>query len=1441
MSSTKEYPTDDRILQTETPQIEVDSQLMENFRMAGIARLDSKIYPVKQPGGVPWIFSQSEDRQIALSRPSERRDETFETTYLKTMDEGQDAFFVSRFQGQNILVLPRNRPSGDRVDIYVYGYGDSAQKTLDLKLGSFARPITVLHLFGREIAGTFYLGLIYAHSAEKGDTAAPYSLVIYPMKSLTDFVSPWEIRQPVDSFQHDFGISEDGRVGLYSMITPQVFMVDGTDYKGVYRTDGNKQKIGNMTVFRAAERGNYYRPGDLAERDKLNYPNGNIKMLTTVEWPDGGPEILSPATGYEVAYMDKGTSGDNPYASSGSDGQLFRPVHSDSNYKALGYVAGGYKNSDVEKGKVPDAEKCYMVHKDWLAAGVNFIPKPDASCQGEATSDQKRKEDCNANMIWGAKSKGNQEHVTVHEVTTASGQKPTGNLFTVHDGKEENTNDTYILDTDVRNRESFIYFTDLTENLVPVNGVINYQERLGTAGKVHGRDFAMAHRPEGTPQPFVLDWSGNIFAVRPQPGSKESFRLISSGNSQLRSVLPAFLPDGRLEMYALGDDDQLYYAQMKTQDEHSWTTFEMVSGREKTEVLDFALSTGAEGNTCFANGLGDALYTVHFDNSNDGLRFIPVNIASHDNMQTFTSFNVEMNLKTTYGMSMPEQKIELWSDSRFSAVANGVPFLLSERVKELYSMADGRFTLTIEAFDITAPTVYLRLPALMEAGEYVTIEPNAHIQQMLHGITPEGLVSAQKNALSSEPAPLLSPDDYNHDKLNALSDGINAAFELIPAESEANDSYLSAVAARRVAVKSFKARPLVPHGTIDSRRLEEKYWMIDFGEDKPRFRRLSRAEAEAETEQLIRLASSGSKAASKKGHFWNVSWGSAVHSIKNGLKRMGKFIVKVAQTGISVVLEGLKDAVSYVYTGVMSKVQQVFDAVQCFFTSVNAYFKDLVQWLGYLFNWRDIQRTHEAIVYTVQQVLDFLPKSIERVKLMVDSQFDSIAERIRNATGQLKGKFDTSLGYESQSKAAPESAEGMDNHNVALNGLKANGHKAEMGMADGYPTNSFLDDILDLLNRYDAVNAFRDAADKIKAAMGDRENAFSLLLSALVDILEGLAEMTLAIARGVVDGFFDMLESIVELFNKILNQPIRIPLVSDLFRKISGDDELTILNLLALVVAVPVTPMAKAMFGATPFPVPATGEPDSLDVYKDSLDLSALINAKQKKARVGAAMKSSYEHPAWFYLVVSVGNVAQIPFNAFLDIQPMAPGIDGVGSASGEPTESSPLFPNEGKAIASPVNTFFSLISVATDVLIQIFKIPLHSIKNFFTGDYEEISFSRFLGWLLGWIPIGIEMKSLKDDWTIASLASPVKTLIKCVAALFLIIFRLCQACEGKISWNDALTKVLWRATKFLAILKLEPIATPQTVGIYTGLHAVGNGIHGIGALVDAYEQQQGH
>lgn len=1443
MSSNTDFATDNRIVRTDTPQIEVDSQLMENFRMAGMARLDSQIYPVVQPDGVPWIFSQSEERKVVLTRPSDKHDEVFETSFLKQMDERQDVFFADRFQGKNILVLPRNRVGADeRVDIYIYGYTNSSSQDLELKLGTFAKPITVVHLFGREVNGAYYLGLIYSSSSRKDDVKPPYTLHIYTLHSLNDYQLPSTFSQPVDSFHHDFGMSEDGRVGVYSMITPQLFTRDGNGYQGVYRTDGNRARKGDMTVFQAADMNHYYRPGDLAERNKLDYPGGNIKMLTSVENPGSTSKILKPATDFKVAYMDNGTGGSNPFAKSSKhrDGQLFEPTHTNKDYKAIGYVGRGYKNSDVESGgKRPSVDYC-MVHKDWLIPGVNFIPKPDSSCQEVPKEGEKREEKCNANMIWRTDSSGKHESITVHQVTNANAQNPLGNLFTVHNGDKENMKDTYIIDTDVTNRESFIFFTDLSESNVSLSGDFKEHEPIVGNEKIYGKDFAIAHREGLLPQPFVLDRSGTIFLVKPKPGEGNRFREIGRGNNHFKSILPAFLADGRLEMYALGEDDELYYARMVSQDRDSWTDFEKVSGRENVQVLDFALSTSTNGNTCYAYGLANALYTVHFEEADQALRFIPINVSTVDKMQSFTSFNIEMNLQTTYGMGMPEQKIEIWSDTRFSAIANGAPFLLNTSPRELYSLADGRLTLTIEAFDITAPMVYLRLPEHMEPDEYITIQPNAHIEQKLKGIDPNDLLNAQKNPMSSEPSPLLKPGNYNDDKLEALSQGINAAFDLIPEEPEANDKYLTKVTALAKMAKSFKVRPIVPNGVIDGRRLREKHWMVDFSNPNPRFVMLSREQAQTEIRTLRELASSNDKSEKKKGHWWNVSWGSAVHSIKNGLKDMGKFIVSVVEGGINVMLEGLKDAVSYIYTGTIGLIQQVFDAVQCFFTSVGAFYKDLVQWLGYLFNWKDIQRTHEAIVYTVQEVLNFLPKPIDRVRLMVDAQFDGMAERIKNAAGQLRGKFDTSLGYESQSATVPESTEGTDKHNVALNGLKANSHKAEMGMEASNEMNGFLEGILELLNRYNAFDAFEEAANKIKAAMTDREQAFSLLLSALVDILEGLAEMTLSIARGVVDGFFDMLETIVELFNKILNQPIRIPLVSDLFKKVSGDDELTILNLLALIVAIPVTPLAKAVLGATPFPLPAEGEPDSLQEYKDSFNLQNLIPSAEKQGKKGPAKKELPEHPAWFYLVVSVGNAAQIPFNAFLDIQPMSVALDGEGTGSEELSESSPLIPKgeNATAIVSLVNTIFSLVSVALDVVIQVFKIPFQSLKNFFTLDMDDVAFSKVLGWLLGWVPIAIEIKSLIKDKTIASLADPIKTLLKCVAAFFLIIFRLCQACEGKIDWSDALTKVLWRATKFLAILKLPVVATPNTIGVYTGLHAVGNTIHSVGALVDAYEQQ---
>ncbi|MEL7144992.1 MAG: hypothetical protein AAFO69_01385, partial [Bacteroidota bacterium] len=130
-------------------------------------------------------------------------------------------------------------------------------------------------------------------------------------------------------------------------------------------------------------------------------------------------------------------------------------------------------------------------------------------------------------------------------------------------------------------------------------------------------------------------------------------------------------------------------------------------------------------------------------------------------------------------------------------------------------------------------------------------------------------------------------------------------------------------------------------------------------------------------------------------------------------------------------------------------------------------------------------------------------------------------------------------------------------------------------------------------------------------------------------------------------------------------------------------------------------------------------------------------------------------------------------------------------------------------------------------------------ISRLLTGHEDGQYVKALMGWVVGWIPIFTDVKSIRQKHTIAGLADPTKTMIKCVANFAVIVIRAIQWCKGDITWNDALKAILWRFGKFSLILKLPVIATPypNAILVYAGIHAVGNALHSVGEVMDFVEE----
>ncbi|MBD2565997.1 MULTISPECIES: hypothetical protein [Nostoc] len=88
------------------------------------------------------------------------------------------------------------------------------------------------------------------------------------------------------------------------------------------------------------------------------------------------------------------------------------------------------------------------------------------------------------------------------------------------------------------------------------------------------------------------------------------------------------------------------------------------------------------------------------------------------------------------------------------------------------------------------------------------------------------------------------------------------------------------------------------------------------------------------------------------------------------------------------------------------------------------------------------------------------------------------------------------------------------------------------------------------------------------------------------DLLEYLVltllELGIAVAQEIIDLIFEILEVAIRSVEKILNTSIDIPFFSYLYKKVAGDD-LSINDLICLLIAIPMTVLYKIGEGEAPF------------------------------------------------------------------------------------------------------------------------------------------------------------------------------------------------------------------------------------------------------------------
>lgn len=304
--------------------------------------------------------------------------------------------------------------------------------------------------------------------------------------------------------------------------------------------------------------------------------------------------------------------------------------------------------------------------------------------------------------------------------------------------------------------------------------------------------------------------------------------------------------------------------------------------------------------------------------------------------------------------------------------------------------------------------------------------------------------------------------------------------------------------------------------------------------------------------------------------FWdNISNGlqDLLFSVKKGFVKVKNFMVEKAAEGWRFILDiggKIYDWIGNALTDVLSFLERVWE-------KIGVFFKDMVDYLSFLFSWNDILESKEALKYTANLAIDGLKPGVEELKNVLVLKVKEWRVRAKMAFKNI-GNLDYDV------KHLPD--EKINGHQDKIDS-RTNwvGSKQNLIFSTSTASSNGLD-----RDKIAAMDAASD--DPTSTKLANLLKKFMASEISLGELIKSFADIMLDVAfellEDVVNSLFDFLLKSIDLIKDMLNGEIQIPLLSAIYRKISGA-ELSMLDFCCLIAAIPMTIGYKIAFGEAPF------------------------------------------------------------------------------------------------------------------------------------------------------------------------------------------------------------------------------------------------------------------
>ncbi|MEM9679939.1 MAG: RICIN domain-containing protein, partial [Bacteroidota bacterium] len=486
-------------------------------------------------------------------------------------------------------------------------------------------------------------------------------------------------------------------------------------------------------------------------------------------------------------------------------------------------------------------------------------------------------------------------------------------------------------------------------------------------------------------------------------------------------------------------------------------------------------------------------------------------------------------------------------------------------------------TINMTAENISVPALLIRTDT-MPANEYFPVYPDQDGHSRISNMEEDQLWNYKHDDKH-----IIDKDKYSKKQVADVQKSITqlaSAIKYVPGKSSVGKHH---------------------HQTVSTETNGDKHWQLLFG-DEVEYKTISTFdEARGINSQAEEFEFYADDDIDLAQWFGSTAW----HKIKDSADSLTHIVVHTADKAVdkikdiaSDVQDTLVATFHYIEDGVTKAFQFVVQAakyvgamIETILDKIEVALEDFIKMLRFLFEWDDILHTQKILENAFDKALDYADKGIDSLQKTVDGYLksfeDTIEEVLDNAIESVTGTKMGTLSNDEQDSYE----EGVEKvywfFSMVTNGM--NHSPMDLGYAlDNKPSI----DTSSLLGKLEKViiDTFDD--DKVETALlqvyNTLKDKFTSMPSAqdvLVLVLEtfkALIELFLSGLRGVFDLFIAILHDVIDYIKGILDYKWEIPVLSDLYRKETGDD-LTVKSLVSLFIAIPSTVAAKALHDVAPF------------------------------------------------------------------------------------------------------------------------------------------------------------------------------------------------------------------------------------------------------------------